>query len=92
MKMCVMCGRQHKRLVDEIRSLIVLFIFLALISLHFSVHSYSTWVGSRGCAASCSIFTALRRIHLLTYFVSLYACEKCVLELHLRIPQGSLLT
>jgi hypothetical protein len=46
MKMCVMCGRQHKRLVDEIRSLIVLFIFLALISLHFSVHSYSTWVGS----------------------------------------------
>ena len=49
MKMCVMCGRQYKKRVDEIQSLIFLFIFLPLISLYSAVHSYSTWTQGMCC-------------------------------------------
>ena len=58
-----MCGRQHKK------SLIFLFIFLTLISFHFTVNSYSTW--AQVCVASRSFLCSS------TYFVSLYACEVC---------------
>ena len=55
MKMCVMCGRQHKKRVDEIRSLIFLFIFLTLISLYFEVHNYSTWAQGMWCLTQYSL-------------------------------------
>ena len=50
-----MCGRQHKKRVDEIRSLVFLFIILTLISLHFAVHSYSTWAQGMCCLTQYSL-------------------------------------